>query len=75
VGAAIVGTVERSWFMPPCAFCGQRIGVYEPTVELHPEGARMTSLARDPLLVKRGMDLLHAACAELNEIVASPPLD
>lgn len=35
----------------------------------------MTSLARDPLLVKRGMDLLHAACAELNEIVASPPLD
>jgi hypothetical protein len=46
-----------------CPICGERVGVYEPTAVIEADGARLTSLAREPELRGLGISLLHAACA------------
>ena len=48
-----------------CAFCGDRIGVYEPVVALEPEGRTKTSLAREPSLSRAASALMHAAGADI----------
>jgi hypothetical protein len=47
-----------------CAFCRERIGVYEPIFEITPEGMRRTSVAREPSLTQGDSKVLHADCAE-----------
>ena len=59
--------MERKRF-PLCRFCGDRIGVYEPTIALEPAGARLTSLAREPDLGERDRGLMHRVCAELDGV-------
>ncbi len=45
-----------------CPLCGERIGVYEPTIVITPYGARRTSRAREPTLAQSGAILLHNDC-------------
>jgi len=45
-----------------CPYCGDRIGVYEPTIAITPYGARRTSVAREPLLKASDTILLHPVC-------------
>jgi hypothetical protein len=46
-----------------CAWCGERIGVYEPVVVVTRVGARTTSFARKRDLDRTDSLLLHATCA------------
>jgi hypothetical protein len=46
-----------------CDYCDERIGVYEPMVELTGDLARRTSRAADPRLDSAGAStLFHGAC-------------
>lgn len=45
-----------------CPLCGDRIGVYEPTIVITPYGARRTSRANEPRLAASGVILLHDGC-------------
>jgi hypothetical protein len=46
-----------------CEHCGQRIGVYEPMVELQGDLTNRTSRAADPRLDSGGAGtVFHAAC-------------
>jgi len=47
-----------------CSRCGDRIGVYEPTVVVSDGSRRTTSLAREPRLRREDVALLHKQCAE-----------
>lgn len=49
--------------LPICPHCEDRIGVYEPTVVIEPEGTRITSLAREPEIRDSAGVVLHARCA------------
>ncbi len=46
-----------------CSNCGDRIGVYEPTVLIGPEGRRVTSQARETDLALADGSVFHARCA------------
>jgi hypothetical protein len=47
-----------------CAYCGDRIGVYEPVVVVADRSSRITSLANEPQLAQRaGVILMHESCA------------
>ncbi len=47
-----------------CAYCGDRIGVYEPAVVIKGDSSRTTSLAREPQLSESvEVVLMHQACA------------
>jgi hypothetical protein len=48
-----------------CAFCGDRIGVYEPVVAVQPASTRRTSLAHEPELQESDATLFHLGCADL----------
>jgi phage major head subunit gpT-like protein len=45
-----------------CEYCHERIGVYEPMIELNGNLARQTSRAADPLLDAGAGRAFHAAC-------------
>lgn len=45
-----------------CSVCGDRIGVYEPLLELNAGRVRRTSVAREPALEDHAAVLLHAEC-------------
>ncbi len=57
--------MERHRFAT-CAHCGDRIGVYEPTIALGPGGIRRTSVASEPDLVGGDELFFHAECASLS---------
>jgi hypothetical protein len=46
-----------------CAYCGERVGVYEPIVVVDPGGSRTTSLAREQELEPDRAPVMHADCA------------
>ena len=57
------GVTPMTWLVA-CARCGERIGVYEPTVVLETKGIRTTSLAREPDIARLpGVIVMHAGCA------------
>jgi len=45
-----------------CEYCDERIGVYEPMVELIGDLARLTSRAADPQSDAGGGRVFHATC-------------
>jgi hypothetical protein len=45
-----------------CAFCGDRLGVYEPIVALSDADVRRTSRAREPGLLDGGATMTHWPC-------------
>jgi hypothetical protein len=45
-----------------CARCGDAVGIYEPLVVIDAQGARQSSYAADPRLLRGGAELLHCAC-------------
>ena len=46
-----------------CDLCGDRIGVYEPIIAFAADGHSRTSLAREPVLWRGDVPLMHALCA------------
>jgi hypothetical protein len=56
--------MERQHF-PICAHCGDRIGVYEPTIAVGPDHIRRTSLAKEPALLDGEEAFFHTECAQL----------
>ena len=60
--------MEREHFTktpPRCQLCGDVIGVYEPLIYVHADGALKSSRAADPNLEAAGArSLYHAACYE-----------
>lgn len=56
--------LEHDPARPLCVHCGERIGVYEPTICLLDGAGRRTSLAAEPDLPERCERLYHAACYE-----------
>ncbi len=51
-----------------CGICGDRLGVYEPTVVVDQDGSRVTSQAAEPDLLRRESARYHRGCFE-----RSPP--
>lgn len=45
-----------------CPLCGDRIGVYEPTIVITRYGARRTARAAEPALAEGDSILLHDSC-------------
>jgi hypothetical protein len=43
-----------------CPHCGDRIGVYEPTMVVEPDSVRITSMANEPHLRNSGTIMFHA---------------
>lgn len=62
----MIWSVERERH-PTCVVCGDRVGVFEPTIVFAPEGEsrRCTSLAREPLLWRdASVSFAHPECWE-----------
>lgn len=55
-----------------CAFCGERIGVYEPIMVVTETGERHSSLAGEPGLRENSGPMLHAACAWFHSADSHP---
>ena len=47
-----------------CAFCDDRIGVYEPAVVVEPGGTRRSSIGREPELCEGDAVLFHVECSD-----------
>ena len=60
LGTAENAAMSEVW---RCAQCGDVMGVYEPLVIVDEHGARQTSRAAEPQLVReQGMQHYHRAC-------------
>lgn len=64
-GRSAMSSHDAPPWLPSCAICGDRLGVYEPLLIEHPDGSTVRSaLLRLPEAARAPLRLVHPGCRE-----------